>query len=269
MEGPWRKETHFSHRQPTAPASTPGEGSLPTTDAQQAWGTAPHPQPCREPSHGSPHPEGRARKKRPPGSSWHSGRDPLLRLGLLLGSWSVCSLRGLESVPRRRHTRAGRGEGLTERATRVGVPAGAGGASLTCMSSTFPKNRPTGIGWLLSSSRKTLSSVCSGGLGPCSAGGARAVRLLGGSSPVRAPGVGRRGPSSVPAGPAAPTAVQGPRGGPAASGWARAPAPFPGGSTWSSANPRVLLAQGLSGGILGKATLLLLGTSFCNSDFRR
>lgn len=161
---------------------------------------------------------------------------------------------------------------LTERAARVGAPVGAGGASLTCMSSTFPKNRPTGIGWLLSSSRKTLSSVCSGGLWTCSAGSAeppRAVRLLGGSSPVRAPSAGRRGPSSVPAGLAAPTAVQGPRGRPAASGWARAQAPFPGGSTWSSANPRVSLAQGLSGGILGNATLLLLGTSFCNSDFRR
>lgn len=38
--------------------------------------------------------------------------------------------------------------------------------SLTCMSSTLPKKRPTGMGWLLSSSRKTLLSMSRAGAHP-------------------------------------------------------------------------------------------------------
>lgn len=50
----------------------------------------------------------------------------------------------------------------------------AGGRS--CMSSTFPKNRLTGMGWLLSSSRRALLSICSGpGPGSGSAAPARLV----------------------------------------------------------------------------------------------
>ena len=119
----------------------------------------------------------------------------------------------------------------------------------------FPKNQPTS-GWLLSSSRKTLPSICSSrGLGAsslCSTGlpyqyGFQEVPLL------QEPHVlARTGPSSVPAEQASRTAVC---------------VQFPSLKAVVYSQPQRLTVTRALGGILGKATLLFLGTSFCNSDF--
>lgn len=228
------------------------------------WAVAPHPRPCGEAqSHlpGPPAPTPRAEREgglpeaavpwQPSSAEDGEGARPL-------SDWSVCSW-GPEPVPEA-VPHAGSAE--SRPSVRPASGGSHGGASLTCMSSTFPKNRPTGIGWLLSSSRKTLSSVCS-------AAPPRAVRLPWGSSPVRGPCAGGDGPSSVSAGRESPTAVPCPRGPPVAAGSVGAPAPLPGGAVGSSANPRGSLSQGRSGGILGRAALSLLGTRFCNSDFTR
>ena len=224
---------------------------------------APHPRPCGEAQSHLPGP--------PPPPRGPSGKEvsqkqlcPGNHLPLRMGKGHARLVTGLSArgdrslSPRQCHVQGEQRAGQA-RAPRGG---GHGGASLTCMSSTFPKNRPTGIGWLLSSSRKMLSSVCS-------AAPPRAVRLPWGSSPVRGPCAGGDGPSSVSVGRVSPTAVPCPRGPPVAAGSVGAPAPLPGGAVGSSANPRGSLSQGRSGGILGRAALSLLGTRFCNSDFTR
>lgn len=146
---------------------------------------------------------------------------------------------------------------LNSRLLIEGQEEDAGGRS--CMSSTFPKNLLTGIGWLLSSSRRALLSICSTGARPASVSGAGsacaadqpcASSLLG-----AAPCGGRRRASAVCVGQASLPAPQ--------PSWAAASAAEPAGSALSP-------ARALSGGAPGAAGTeapSLLGAGFCNSDF--
>lgn len=141
----------------------------------------------------------------------------------------------------------------------------AGAPPLTCMSSTLPKNRLTGMGWLLSSSRKTLLSICSGGSRTCSVSSgdpAPTVELLSDSLP------GGHWTGHLQSSPSRRhSRLAGPKGRPAVSRGAETPISSPGGAGPCLANPRGSFLRGVSGGTPGRVALPLLGTSFCNSVF--
>lgn len=138
---------------------------------------------------------------------------------------------------------------------------------LTCMSSTFPKKRLTGIGWLLSSSRRALPSMSSGAAGPCSRSSA-APSLAGqpplDSPPTGAPCLGGSGSSSVSAGLASLSVPQRPGRGPAVPWGVEPPASFPRSEAPSSADAKGSCVHGVSEGV---AALSL--RCFWSSDFTR
>ena len=141
------------------------------------------------------------------------------------------------------------------------------GTGLTCMSSTFPKKRLTGIGWLLSSSSRALPSMSSGAAGPCSRSSA-APSLAGqpplDSPPTGAPCRGGGGSSSVSAGLASLSVPQRPGRGPAVPRGAEPPASFPRSDAPSSVDAKDSCVPGVSEGV---AALSL--PCFWSSDFTR
>lgn len=136
--------------------------------------------------------------------------------------------------------------------------------TLTCISSTFPKKRLTGMGWLLSSSRKTLLSIWSTGARTSSVlgtGSACLAELPSGSWAAAAlPGSGVGRPPSVFAEGSSLTGWQQPWGGSLLSGAETAVLAL------ASANS---LSQEASGATFGKEEMSLLGSAFCSSAFTR